>query len=59
MAGVGRYFAIDPSGEWLGAVNMPARFRLLDASEQYVLGVQRDEFDVEHIAAYELVGGNE
>jgi hypothetical protein len=34
---------------------MPDGFRLLDANAEAVLGVQRDEDDVEHIAVYRLV----
>ena len=49
---VPRYTVLDADGQWLGTVTMPPRFRLLDANATAVLGVQRDEDDVEHIVVY-------
>jgi hypothetical protein len=55
MRGVQRYTVLNGDGAWLGSVTMPPRFRLLDANAQAVLGVQRDDDDVEHIVVYPLV----
>lgn len=44
----------DPSGRWLGTVTMPARFRVMDIGNDYVLGLWRDADDVEHIRLYRL-----
>ena len=52
---VPRYSVIGADGSWLGSVVMPPKFRLLDANAQAVLGVQRDDDDVEHIVVYPLV----
>ena len=51
------YTVISPVGEWLGQVGTPPRFRILDVAGGLVLGVLRDEMDVENIVVYELVGG--
>jgi hypothetical protein len=52
-----RYHVIDADGVWLGAVEMPPRFRLLDVAGGRVLGVQLDEMDVENVVVYELSVG--
>lgn len=54
MRAVPRYTVLDADGLWLGTVTMPPRFRLLDANATAVLGVQRDEDDVEHLVVYPL-----
>ena len=51
------YTVISPVGEWLGQVGTPPRFRILDVTGGLVLGVLRDEMDVENVVVYELVGG--
>ena len=51
------YTVISPGGEWLGTVEAPPRFRILDVAGGLVLGVLRDEMDVENVVVYELVGG--
>ena len=51
------YTVISPDGEWLGQVETPPRFRILDVTGGLVLGVVRDEMDVENVVLYELVGG--
>jgi len=50
------YTVIAPDGTWLGTVDAPPRFRILDVSGGLVLGMQVDEMDVESVAVYELVG---
>jgi hypothetical protein len=42
------------SGEWLGRVQSPARFTVLEIGEDYVLGIFRDELDVEHVQLLRL-----
>ena len=51
------YTVIGPDGEWLGMVETPPRFRILDVAGGLVLGVELDEMDVEMVVVYELVGG--
>ena len=49
------YTVISPDGEWLGQVETPRRFRILDVTGGLVLGVLRDEMDVDNVAVYELL----
>ena len=55
--GASDYTVISADGEWLGTVEAPPRFRILDVAGGLVLGVHRDDMDVETVAVYELVGG--
>ncbi len=48
------YNVISSDGEWLGTVEVPPRFRILDVTAVSVLGVALDEMDVETVAVYEL-----
>ena len=48
------YTVISSDGEWLGQVETPPRFRILDVTGGLVLGVLRDEVDVESVVVYEL-----
>lgn len=48
------YNVISSDGEWLGTVEVPPRFRILDVAAVSVLGVELDEMDVEAVAVYEL-----
>jgi hypothetical protein len=47
----------DRSGLWLGDVTMPARFLPFDVGPDYVLGVARDEDDVQTVVEYRLGSG--
>ena len=49
------YTVIAADGEWLGRVEAPPEFRILDVADGLVLGVLRDEMSVQIVAAYELV----
>lgn len=49
-----RFRVFSPTGEWLGWVEVPPRFEVLDIGQGYLLGVHRDEFDVAAIALYRL-----
>ena len=44
----------DPDGRWLGRVGTPGRFEVFEIGTDYVLGVQRDELDVEYVRMYGL-----
>ena len=49
------YTVISPDGEWLGQVETPPGFRILDVTGGLVLGVLRDDLDIESVAVYELI----
>ena len=51
------YTVISPDGEWLGQVETPRRFRILDVTGGLVLGVLRDEVDVQNVVVHEVVEG--
>ena len=51
------YTVMAPDGEWLGTVDTPPTFRILDVAGGLVLGVELDEMDVESVVVYELMGG--
>ena len=53
-AGVPGYTVIGPDGEWLGVLESPESFRLLDVAGGRVLGIFKDDLDVEHVVVYEL-----
>ncbi len=42
------WLVLDADGTWLGRVTIPDRFRVSDITMDAVLGVWRDELDVEH-----------
>jgi hypothetical protein len=48
-----------PEGEWLGTMSTPAGFDILEIGKDYVLGVRRDERDVEHVEVRQLHRGPE
>ena len=48
------YTVISLDGAWLGQVETPPRFRILDVTGGLVLGVLRDEVDVENVVVYGL-----
>lgn len=49
-----RYIVISATGELLGDVTFPAKIRILDITEDRVLGLEVDEFDVQAVAVYQL-----
>lgn len=55
--GTSPYTVIASAGEWLGMVETPPRFRILDVRAGLVLGARRDESDVESVVVHELRGG--
>ncbi len=42
------WLVLDPGGTWLGTVEVPRRFTVMDITMDTVLGVWEDELDVEH-----------
>ena len=44
----------DPDGIWLGTVATPRGLRVTEIGTDYVVGVWRDELDVEYIRVYDL-----
>lgn len=44
----------NPDGRWLGTVTTPPDFRIFDIGDDYVLGVWRDDIDVERILMFRL-----
>ena len=54
--GAPRYTVVSADGEWMGTVEAPPRFRILDVADGLVLGVQLGEMDVETVVVYELEG---
>ena len=49
------YTILSAEGEWLGRLDVPEGFRILDVAGGRVLGVVKDEMDVESVVVYELV----
>ena len=54
--GASDYTVVSADGEWLGTVEAPPRFRILDVAGGLVLGVNTDDMDVESVVVYELEG---
>ncbi len=51
----GTWSVFDPEGRFLGTVETPTGGRVLQIGRDFVLGVWRDEFDVEYVRLYELI----
>lgn len=51
----GSWSVFAPDGRWLGKVATPGGFQPTDIGDDYVLGIFRDDFDVEYVRLYELV----
>lgn len=52
-----RWDIFDPSGTWLGTLDTPERFTVLEVGRDYVLGVRRDDLDVEQVEVLGLERG--
>ena len=48
------WIILDPGGVWLGTVRTPERFYPYAIGEEWVLGLETDELDVEYVALYPL-----
>ena len=53
----GRWQVFDDQGRWMGAVQMPPGFRLLEVGLEHVGGVVKDELDVERVEVRPLRRG--
>ena len=49
-----RYQVVSPSGDWIGTVEFPSPFLMLDVRDDLVLGVALDEMDVQGVAVYRI-----
>lgn len=49
------YTVFSPEGQWLGRLDVPDGMRVLAVAGDRVLGVVKDEMDVESVVVYELV----
>jgi hypothetical protein len=47
----------DPEGRWLTTLTLPSSFRVHDIGEDYILGVWKDDMDVEYVRMYALDRG--
>jgi hypothetical protein len=52
-----RWSIFNALGRWLGDMTMPARFRALQITRDAVLGLARDDDDVEHVRLYRIDKG--
>ena len=50
-----RYNVFARDGTWIAAIDIPARFLVKKAGRDYVLGVTRDEDNVEGVAMYRVI----
>jgi hypothetical protein len=48
------WLVFSPQGEWLGSVSTPPRFEVYEIGKEYILGLLRDDFDVEHVQVLAL-----
>jgi hypothetical protein len=51
------YSVFSADGVLLGTLRMPTALTILDIGADYVLGLRRDEFDVEYVQLHELRKG--
>ena len=50
-----RWNVFDNEGIWLGTVNGPDGYRVTDIGSDYMLGLWKDDLEVEHALLYELI----
>ncbi len=48
------WLVFEPEGRWLRTVETPLGLRVTEIGAEYVLGIDRDELDVERVLLYEL-----
>jgi hypothetical protein len=46
-----------PAGQWLGDVELPKRLDVMEIGDGYLLGVYKDQLDVERIRLYRILKG--
>jgi len=44
----------DREGRWLGELEVPDAVQILEIGDNYILGLERDELDVEYVTLYDL-----
>jgi len=49
------WMVFSPDGHLLGRVEVPEGFQVAEIGDDYVLGIQRDEFDVPYVLRFRLV----
>ncbi|MGD8495742.1 MAG: hypothetical protein PVF05_06085 [Gemmatimonadales bacterium] len=54
-----RWSVVDSRGVWLGDVVLPEGLRLLSVATDHLIGVERDELDVESVAVYAIEPGHQ
>ena len=52
------WFTFNSDGRWLGEVGVPTTLAITDIGADYILGIWRDEMDVEYVRMYSLDRGN-
>lgn len=55
----GRWTVYDGEGRAIARIQLPAGFRVQEIGADYVLGIERDELDVEHVRLYRLLRAGE
>jgi len=50
-----RWIVFDDSGAWLGRMTLPSRLTTLEVFDDRIVGVERDDLDVERVVVYELL----
>jgi hypothetical protein len=50
-----RWRVFDPEGRMLGTIETPIGFTIHEIGSDYLLGVERDELDVEKVVIYRLI----
>lgn len=49
-----RWSIFDPEGRWLGVVETPPGLEVMEIGADYLLGLWKDELDVEHLRLYRI-----
>jgi hypothetical protein len=49
-----RFDVVAPDGAWLGTVDMPVHLEILDIDQDYVLGIEKNDLDVQAVALYRI-----
>lgn len=49
------YSILRSDGHWLGTIEIPSGTRVLAVGDEYLLGVQRDDWDIQAVVVYEII----
>lgn len=52
--GPARWSVFDPQGVWLGEVEIPEKMQILEIGSDYLIGLFRDDLDVEYVRVYSI-----